>query len=112
MDPIPNVTVDPRRECDARFERVFDESGGAEGGTDRPPGTCQRVSADRLMFTCPGCGQWGGVRATPPPKQASAWEILGGTLDDPAGLTLQPSVHCVSCCGWHGYLRNGRFVPC
>ena len=105
-------TTDPRRTCPAVFRHVFDDDGGAPNGTDFEPGTCQRVRPNRLMFTCPGCGQWGGVQAFAPPKRPEGWEIVSGTLDDPAALTLSPSIHCVGCCGWHGYLRNGVFESC
>lgn len=90
--------------------QVFGADGRAPNGVDGfPLGTSQRVSPDRLMFTCPGCGQWGGVRATEPPKRQNAWVIVAGNLDDASTLTLQPSIHCVGCCGWHGYLTDGVF---
>lgn len=104
--------VDPKRTCPAVYQPVFDADGGAPNGTDFPPGTCQRVQPNRLMFTCPGCGQWGGVQAFPSPKKPEGWEIVSGTLDDPTTLTLSPSIHCISCCGWHGYLRGGVFTSC
>lgn len=113
MNADERFVVDPKRSCRAVVAHVFDEDGGAPNGVDGyPPGTCQRVSPDRLMFTCPGCGQWGGVRALPPPKRQNAWEIAAGSLDDAATLTLRPSIHCVGCCGWHGFLTAGEFRSC
>lgn len=68
---------------------------------------------DHLLFACPGCGRMGGIRATSPKNVGGqSWEIVGGTLVSPLTLTLSPSIHCVGCCGWHGYLRNGVFESC
>lgn len=110
-----NFPTDPKRTCKATVAHVFDADGGAPNGVDgHPPGTCQRHPArsNRLMFTCPGCGQWGGVQAFPPPKKPEGWEIIAGSLDDATTLTLSPSIHCVGCCGWHGYLTAGEFRSC
>lgn len=106
------AATDPRRTCPAIHRQVFDADGGAPNGIEAEPGTCQRVQPNRLMFTCPGCGQWGGVQAFPPPKKPEGWEIVRGTLDDPTTLTLSPSIHCQGCCGWHGYLTDGVFTSC
>ena len=73
-------------------------------------GACY-ILEGRLGFTCPGCGQYGSIRAGhPKPEQSPSWDIVEGTLDDPATLTLSPSINCIGCCGWHGWLRNGVFV--
>lgn len=107
------MTTDPKRTCKATVVQAFDADGGAIGDMDgHPPGACQHVYKNRLMFTCPGCGQWGGVQAFPPPKKPDGWEIVSGSLDDASTLTLSPSIHCVGCCGWHGYLKNGTFESC
>lgn len=106
------ITADPKRTVKATVARVFDEDGGAVLPIDQPPGTCQRTQKNRLMFTCPGCGQWGGVQAFDGPKKPDGWQIVAGMLDDPTTLTLSPSIHCVGCCGWHGYLTAGEFKPC
>ncbi len=99
------TTVDPKR-TGVRAKLIADFEFDAE------PGQCLR-NGDRLMFACPGCGQWGGVSAgTPKPAQGPSWQIVAGTLDDPATLTLAPSINCIGCCGWHGYLKNGVFESC
>lgn len=79
---------------------------------DLPPGSAHYVREhNRLQFACPGCGQWGGIRiGHPKPTETPSWDIVAGTTDDPTTLTVSPSIHCVGCCGWHGYLRNGEFV--
>src|SRR5262249_35745726 len=107
----------------ATVAHVFEDDGSAPNGLDGfPPGTCQfRPDAtagkvggeDRIMFTCPGCGQWGGVRVGHPKSSPSpSWDIVSGDPADATTLTLAPSIHCVGCCGWHGYLRNGVFESC
>jgi hypothetical protein len=66
-----------------------------------------------LLFACPGCGRFGGISCgNPKPTQSPSWNIEQGTLDDVTSLTLSPSINCVGCCGWHGYLRNGVFESC
>lgn len=68
---------------------------------------------DFLAFTCPGCGQFGGVRVGhPKPKRQPSWDVVAGSPTDASTLTLSPSINCVGCCGWHGYLRDGVFVSC
>lgn len=80
---------------------------------DLKPGECHKVTEDFFGFACPGCGRWGGIRAAEvKPEESPSWKIEEGTLDDPNNLTLSPSIHCVGCCGWHGHLKKGVFVPC
>lgn len=65
---------------------------------------------DHLLFACPGCGKMGSIRATHPKDQGGrSWDIVAGKLTEPEGLTLSPSIHCVGCCGWHGWLKAGIF---
>ncbi len=82
---------------------------------DLPPGACLPwdAASGRLHFACPGCGQLGGINCGhPKPAQGPSWDIVGGKPEDPASLTLVPSILCQSCCGWHGYLRGGVFESC
>lgn len=68
---------------------------------------------DHLLFACPGCGRMGSIRATSPKDVGGkSWDIVGGSLADPTTLTLAPSIHCVGCCGWHGFLKSGTFESC
>lgn len=79
------------------------------------PGAFYRLknSTGRLQFACPGCGQLGSIRAgNPKPAETPSWDIVSGTVDDVTTLTLSPSINCVGCCGWHGYLKNGVFESC
>lgn len=81
------------------------------------PGQAMRLYPDDnlLQFACPGCGRCGAIPAAhpkPPNGNGATWDLVGGTLDDVTTLTLSPSIHCVGCCGWHGYLRNGVFESC
>lgn len=62
-----------------------------------------------VMLACPGCGRVSGMTAGyPKPGTSPSWELSG----DPAAPTMAPSINCVGCCKWHGYLRNGVFESC
>jgi len=77
------------------------------------PGLARRLDSDHLLFSCPGCGRPGAIRAgNPKSGDPPSWDVTGGSLDDVTMLTLAPSIHCVGCCGWHGFLQNGVFKSC
>ena len=62
-----------------------------------------------LHNKCPGCGDYGGMATFPDgkPKPASpSWKMTGW----PDAITLDPSVNCTGCCGWHGWLKQGTFA--
>lgn len=66
-----------------------------------------------LHHACPGCGRFGGIRVGFTAKPSTpGWLLTGGDKTDPRTWTLSPSINCVGCCGWHGYLRNGVFESC
>lgn len=124
---MADLTKDPRRTVRARKVNTFDERGGAPNSLDGAPGDAQKrrpytgENVERLMFACPGCAGWGSIACGKPKPtdgindqvvKGPTWEIVSGSLDDPETLTLSPSIHCVGCCGWHGYLRNGVFESC
>lgn len=81
---------------------------------DAPLGSCQyKKEENKLYFVCSGCGQWGGVICGHlKPMQKPSWDIISGVPEDPTTLTLSPSINCIGCCGWHGYLKNGIFESC
>ena len=59
-----------------------------------------------LMLACPGCGRVSGMRVGDSAGLGSpSWLFT-------AGPTLHPSINCVGCCGWHGWLTNGVFHSC
>lgn len=63
----------------------------------------------RLAFSCPGCGHVASVSVgDPKPPHSPSW-LMQGPIDS---LTLTPSINCINCCGWHGFLRNGVFESC
>ena len=62
--------------------------------------------AGLLRFACPGCGRIGAINVSSP-KTPQSWLI-----EQLEPLTLSPSIHCIGCCGWHGFLTNGTFVSC
>lgn len=68
---------------------------------DREP-----LDGSNWSLCCPGCGELGG------PSPGATWRVVAGGFDDVSTLTLEPSIHCRGCCGWHGYLRAGEFVSC
>lgn len=111
-----NPTSDPKRTCKA-VQAAHDDPqlqpGGCEYG---PPGLARRLDqGDHLLFNCPGCGRAGAIRAAHPKPDngnGATWDITGGSLGDVTTLTLHPSINCVGCCGWHGWLRNGVFESC
>lgn len=64
-----------------------------------------------LILACPGCGRVSGMSVgnpKPPNGNGATWLLTG----DPARPTLQPSINCQGCCGWHGYLTDGVFTSC
>lgn len=85
-------------------------------GMYQVPGRTEARWEDTLTFACPGCGKVGSIRCTRPKDAGGqrSWEIVAGSLllDELPRLTLAPSIHCVGCCGWHGYLRNGVYETC
>lgn len=65
-----------------------------------------------LVLACPGCGYTSGITiGHPKPAKSPSWDVVDGKYD-PATLTLQPSINCVNCCGWHGWLTAGVFNSC
>jgi hypothetical protein len=101
------VVVDSKRNVKATTlpaEQVHDLGFG---------GCSAAAGSDRLYFGCPGCAMPGSIRVGhPKPSGSPSWDVGGGSLADPTTLTLSPSINCVVCCGWHGYLRNGVFESC
>ena len=62
-----------------------------------------------FLLACPGCGSVSGI-SVGADKKSPRWLVAGGSVDDVSTLTLEPSLNCVGCCGWHGHLRGGTFV--
>lgn len=63
------------------------------------------------LMRCPGCGQESSLPLGSSP--GARWVVTAGDVHTGAGLTLSPSVwHRVPSCGWHGWVRDGRWVPC
>lgn len=107
-----NVKSDPRRTGVKAVLHDFDE-----WPEFAEPGLCQRFAVQDngcvLHHTCPGCGRFGGISIGFGQKPKSpSWQLMSGDPADPTTWTLAPSIHCVGCCGWHGYLRNGVFESC
>lgn len=58
-----------------------------------------------VAFDCPGCGSDSYVPINDG-EYGNGWDFTG-TDDSP---TLRPSLG-QRCCGWHGYLTDGKLVP-
>lgn len=67
-------------------------------------------AAGYALVKCPGCGDESAMHLRPPgsphPDDSQSWEASG----TPDKLTFSPSVNCVGCCGWHGWLKDGVFA--
>ena len=74
---------------------------------ERPDGWCIRHypngDAGGIAFNCPGCGSDCYV----PINVEFGWKWNG----DEQKPSLTPSLG-QRCCGWHGYLTDGKFVQC
>ena len=74
-----------------------------------------RVYKGHLLFACPGCGRMGSIRVghpKPDNRDGGTWDLVAGDVLKPETLTLAPSIHCVGCCRWHGFLQGGVFKSC
>lgn len=76
------------------------------------------ADAQGLVFLCPLCretnghsiGVWFRDRGVPDEATPKGrWGVSGTSLDD---LTLAPSIHITTGCGWHGFIRAGQIVTC
>lgn len=63
-----------------------------------------------VVIKCPGCGQVLALPLQRDPAQpfAPVWGFNGSR----AKPSLAPSVHHKGECGWHGWLRKGRWRGC
>lgn len=98
--------VDPQRSV-AMVEVEFPQEDGSFPSFSEP-GKVDKTSfgPDFWLIACPGCGYVSGMRCgNPKPEKSPSWEIVNAT-------TLKPSINCVGCCAWHGYLTDGVFKPC
>ena len=81
----------------------------AEHPEEPAHGVIYRMDSEMIALGCPGCGHVSGMRVgNPKPPHSPSWEMSG----EMPTITLSPSINCVGCCGWHGWLRNGVFESC
>lgn len=101
--------VDPKRTGLKVASTVFAD---IDVGDTAEPGLIEaKFDAGYIILSCPGCGHVSGMRVgNPKPEQTPSWRIAAG--DTAETLTLEPSINCIGCCGWHGYLRDGVFESC
>ena len=106
------MDIDPKRTVAATVTTEYPTSPAAPGLCYTPSGPGWE-GPPVLVFACPGCGQVGGIRVgEDKPEPSPSWKIESGKREDAASLTLSPSINCVGCCGWHGYLTAGVFRSC
>lgn len=109
--------IDPKRTgVKARLIADWSEEDGRTGDGFRKsiPGDMLRTnnpdgSLCGFLIACPGCGQWGGINLFCKDRPQSNWTVMAGSPDDVTTLSVHPSI-LISCCGWHGFLKNGVFV--
>lgn len=72
------------------------------------------LERNRIIMACPGCGHVSSMRVgNPKPADSPSWLITGLLMPDGETMqdtTLHPSVNCIGCCGWHGWLKQGVFA--
>jgi hypothetical protein len=98
--------VDPQRTC-PMVEVVFPEEDGSFPSFAEPGKVDKTSFAPNFwLISCPGCGYVSGMRCgNPKPEKTPSWLVVNDQ-------TLYPSINCVGCCAWHGYLTDGVFRPC
>lgn len=88
---------------------AFEEHG--QPGDVLPTTASGGCGVEGYLMRCPGCGQESSLPLGSSP--GARWTVTAGDPQTGAGLTLSPSVwHRVPSCGWHGWVRDGRWVPC
>lgn len=103
--------VDLRRACPARVVEDIDADGTMPGDIEVRGSTSD---AGGYAMACPGCGSRSYL-AIGAENPSPRWIIASGDFARPEGVTLSPSIFHTAergGCGWHGYLRGGRFEPC
>jgi len=104
---MPPYPIDPRR---TRLPATPTTFGLVDGCLPdfAPPGSFE-LRAGYMILACPGCGHVSGMRVGPSkPDESPSWQLTG----PPDAPTLTPSVNCVGCCKWHGFLKAGVFESC
>lgn len=68
--------------------------------------------SERLAFDCPIHEDCAGGRIEIPTsttESAGTWGRTGTTFET---LSITPSIRRRGACGWHGFIRDGRFETC
>ncbi len=108
-----SIAVDPNRTVPVTLE-PFGDDFNYESYAE--PGRSEVKYPDEtgcmLQFACPGCGKFGQINVCWGPKLPHCWKHVSGDRTDPTTWTLDPSIFCVGCCKWHGYLKAGVYKSC
>jgi hypothetical protein len=100
-------SVDPKRTGVKALRTVFSLEDGCYPDYAEPG--VYELADGLMLLACPGCGHVSGMRVgNPKPTQSPSWQLTG----DPNAPTCQPSINCVGCCKWHGWLKAGVFESC
>jgi len=103
------------------FTYTYEDSGGKGGAQGMDARSIEAHGLERgrvigMIHVLPGAG-FGHLNIRPYAGSAASWE-WDGNVEKP---TLSPSVHALPAepkgdypgrIGWHGWLRNGRWVSC
>ena len=108
------MTVDLTRSAPARFAASDAVPNRMQPGEMYP----ERMHPDGpvvgYVYACVGCNQLSGLGLAGRIGEGARWTVVSGDAGRPSSLTLAPSIlHDPSRggCGWHGWLRDGVFVP-
>jgi hypothetical protein len=70
---------------------------------------CWMGCSERLAFDCPIHEDCRVEVPTAAVETDGKWGRTGTTIDT---LTITPSIRRQGACGWHGFIRGGRFETC
>lgn len=110
--PSKIVEVDPKRVTKLVLCQEWEGKTPHVHCTIQEPGLgVWDAETDCLFFACPGCGKVGAVRVgmKEKPARSPSWQLMEGDPVNPSSWSLMPSIHCIGCCGWHGWLTKGVF---
>lgn len=110
-----STTVDLARSVPARLPPHELVPNRMEPGDLYPERMSHDGNVVGYIYCCVGCGKLSGIGLAGRIGDGARWRVESGDPGRPSSLTLSPSIlhdPAKGGCGWHGYLREGRFSPC